>query len=66
MTVACSAHGNYFDLETKYDRLKKGAPATFVDPEGYKKYVAGQRTSLQERTRNAKSCSAGLCLKSRI
>jgi len=38
--IFLGAHGNYFDLETKYSRLKGGAPAAFVDPEGYKKYVA--------------------------
>jgi metallo-beta-lactamase class B len=34
------AHGSYFDMETKYARLKEGARSPFVDPEGYKKYVA--------------------------
>jgi hypothetical protein len=34
------AHGNCFDLETKYTRLKENASAVFLDPEGYKKYVA--------------------------
>lgn len=33
------AHGNYFDMETKYARLKEGAPSPFIDPDGYKKYV---------------------------
>ena len=34
------AHGNYFDLETKYARLKAGAGTSLIDPEGYQKYVA--------------------------
>jgi metallo-beta-lactamase class B len=34
------AHGNYFDMETKYARLQEGVPTTFIDPDGYKKYVA--------------------------
>jgi metallo-beta-lactamase class B len=34
------AHGSYFDLETKYDRFKKGVTTVFIDPEGYRKYVA--------------------------
>jgi metallo-beta-lactamase class B len=34
------AHGNYFEMEAKYARLKEGVPAPFIDPEGYKKYVA--------------------------
>jgi metallo-beta-lactamase class B len=38
--IFLGAHGSYFDLETKYARLKESALTTFVDPEGYKKYVA--------------------------
>ena len=34
------AHGNYFDMETKYARLKEGVPTPFIDPDGYRKYVA--------------------------
>jgi metallo-beta-lactamase class B len=34
------AHGSYFDMETKYARLQQGVPSAFIDPEGYKKYVA--------------------------
>src|SRR6266508_1459481 len=38
--IFLGAHGSYFDLETKYARLKESALTAFVDPEGYKKYVA--------------------------
>jgi hypothetical protein len=38
--IFLGAHGNYFDLETKYARMKESARTAFVDPEGYKKYVA--------------------------
>lgn len=34
------AHGSYFDMETKYARLKEGIPTAFIDPDGYKKFVA--------------------------
>jgi metallo-beta-lactamase class B len=34
------AHGDYFDMQTKYDRLKEGLQTAFIDPDGYKKYVA--------------------------
>ncbi len=34
------AHGNYFDMEAKYARMKEGAPSPFIDADGYKKYVA--------------------------
>jgi metallo-beta-lactamase class B len=38
--IFLGAHGSYFDLETKYARLKEGAHTAFIDSEGYKKYVA--------------------------
>ena len=34
------AHGSYFGLVDKFPRLKPGAPNPFVDPDGYKKFVA--------------------------
>ena len=34
------AHGNYFDMETKYSRFKAGFTRAFIDPDGYQKYVA--------------------------
>ena len=38
--VFLGAHGNYYDMEAKYARRKEGAPNPFIDPEGYKSYVA--------------------------
>jgi metallo-beta-lactamase class B len=37
------AHGGYFDMEAKLGRMKPGAPNPFVDPEGYKAFVAGKK-----------------------
>jgi metallo-beta-lactamase class B len=37
--IFLGAHGSYFDLETKYARLKASGVAAFVDPEGYMNYV---------------------------
>jgi metallo-beta-lactamase class B len=34
------AHGSYFGLEEKYARLKDGGEHPFVDPDGYKKFIA--------------------------
>jgi metallo-beta-lactamase class B len=33
------AHGSYFAMEEKYSRLKAGAKAPFIDPDGYRKFV---------------------------
>jgi metallo-beta-lactamase class B len=38
--IFLGAHGSYFNLEEKYARMKPGAPNPFIDPEGYKEYVA--------------------------
>ena len=45
--IFLGAHGSYFDLEAKYARLKKGALETFVDPEGYKEYVADREQAFK-------------------
>jgi metallo-beta-lactamase class B len=38
--IFLGAHGAYFGMEAKYARLRDGATSPFVDPEGYKKFVA--------------------------
>ncbi|HET9401814.1 MAG TPA: subclass B3 metallo-beta-lactamase [Candidatus Acidoferrales bacterium] len=38
--IFLGAHGSYFDLEAKYPLLKAGAANPFIDPKGYKDYVA--------------------------
>jgi metallo-beta-lactamase class B len=54
--IFLGAHGNYFDLETKYARLKEGALTALVDPEGYKNYVAEKEQTF--RTELAKQRAA--------
>jgi metallo-beta-lactamase class B len=38
--IFLGAHGGYFDLEAKYGRLQRGDHTAFVDPDGYRKFVA--------------------------
>jgi metallo-beta-lactamase class B len=38
--IFLGARGNYYGMEAKYARLKEGEPNPFIDPEGYKSYVA--------------------------
>jgi metallo-beta-lactamase class B len=38
--VFLGAHGSYFDLDAKYARLKERGVAAFVDPDGYRAFVA--------------------------
>ncbi len=38
--IFLGAHGNYFGLVEKYPLLKPGGRNPFIDPDGYKKYIA--------------------------
>jgi metallo-beta-lactamase class B len=38
--IFLGAHGEYFGMLEKYARMEKGGANPFVDPDGYKKYVA--------------------------
>src|SRR6266446_8917061 len=42
------AHGAYFGLKAKYDKLKAGASNPFIDSEGYKAYVAEREAAFQK------------------
>jgi len=45
--IFLGAHGSYFDMETKYARLNDGVAMPFVDPEGYKQFVAERETAFR-------------------
>jgi len=51
--IFLGAHGSYFDMESKYARYKERGAAAFVDPEGYRKFVASKeqefRAELQKQ-----------------
>lgn len=38
--IFLGAHGSYFDLQKKYDRLQHGDRSAFIDPAGYREYVS--------------------------
>jgi metallo-beta-lactamase class B len=38
--IPLGAHGSYFDMEAKYQKMLRGDMTAFIDPEGYKTYVA--------------------------
>lgn len=50
------AHGQYYDMEAKFARLKPGAPNPFIDPAGYNAYVAEREHAFQ--TELAKQAAA--------
>ena len=56
--IFLGAHGGYFGMEEKYARLKEGGANPFIDPDGYKKFVAQKeqefRTELAKQQLAAK------------
>ena len=38
--VFLGAHGNYYGMEEKFARMSRGGVNPFIDPDGYKRYVA--------------------------
>jgi metallo-beta-lactamase class B len=52
--VFLGAHGNYYDMEAKFAKMKPGGANPFIDPDGYKQYVAERektfRSELEKQT----------------
>ena len=46
--VFLGAHGEYFDLLTKLKRYPKAGPRVFVDPAGYKEFVADAQNTFEK------------------
>jgi metallo-beta-lactamase class B len=45
--IFLGAHGAYFDLKAKYARFKAGDQNAFIDPQGYKAYIADRRQAFE-------------------
>ncbi len=45
--IFLGAHGGYFGLQEKYDRWKAGDRNAFVDPEGYRSYIAEREQAFE-------------------
>jgi metallo-beta-lactamase class B len=52
--IFLGAHGAYFGMADKIPKMKAGEPSPFIDPDGYKKFVADKelefRTELDKQT----------------
>ena len=46
--VFLGAHGAYFGLKAKYEKMKAGTPNPFIDPDGYKAYVAERDSTFRK------------------
>jgi metallo-beta-lactamase class B len=46
--IFLGAHGGYFGLKAKYEKMKAGDKNAFIDPEGYKAYVAEREETFRK------------------
>ena len=53
--IFLGAHGGYFDLQSKNARLQAGETNAFVDPAGYKSYVADRESAYRRELERQKA-----------
>ena len=53
------AHGAYFDMTSKYERMQKGEKDVFVDPVGYQRYVADREQAFVTEWEKQKAAAGG-------
>jgi len=51
------AHGGYFDMLAKRAQMKPGAPNPFVDPAGYRKFVAAKEQAFRDELAKQKAAA---------
>jgi metallo-beta-lactamase class B len=56
--VFLGAHGGYFDMLTKLKRYPQDGPRVFVDPAGYKEYVAEAQESFEKAVSQQEAAAA--------
>ena len=56
--IFLGAHGAYFNMKTKYARMQQGAADPFIDPDGYREYVARVERSFQAKLAQQQSAQS--------
>jgi metallo-beta-lactamase class B len=46
--IFLGAHGAYFGMKEKYEKMKAGGPNPFIDPEGYRAYVSEREATFRK------------------
>jgi metallo-beta-lactamase class B len=57
--VFLGAHGEYYGLEAKYERLAKGEKGVFVDPAGYKAYIEEKEQAFRKKLADQQAAKVG-------
>jgi metallo-beta-lactamase class B len=55
--VFLGAHGAYYDLAAKYPKLNTGSENPFIDPAGYKAYIADRESAFQEELKKQEAAT---------
>jgi metallo-beta-lactamase class B len=55
--VFLGAHGSYYGMEAKYARMKDGGLNPFIDPDGYKSYIAEREQTFLAELAKQKAAS---------
>jgi metallo-beta-lactamase class B len=55
--VFLGAHGGYYDMEAKYARLNGGRANPYIDPAGYKSYVADREQAFVSELQKQKAAA---------
>ena len=50
--IFLGAHGSYYDMEAKYARMRKTGPNPWIDPEGYRAYIANREKAYLDTLKN--------------
>lgn len=53
--VFLGAHGSYYGMQAKYAKLKAGGPNPFIDPTGYRDYLACRQQDFEEDLKRQQS-----------
>ena len=57
--VFLGAHGGYYGMESKYAKLSGGGVNPYIDPEGYKSYVADREQAFVSELQKQKAAAKG-------
>jgi metallo-beta-lactamase class B len=56
--VFLGAHGGYFDMPTKLKRYLQDGPHVFIDPDGYKEFVAEAQDNFEKALSKQEAAAA--------
>jgi hypothetical protein len=62
--VFLGAHGAYYGMAAKYERLAKGQENPFIDPAGYKAYISDREQAYLKNLKEQQAPRSSVALRS--